>query len=67
MAPQWPMELVTVMEFIPESETQTKLKISWIYAGIEDSEGETFRGAHEGMKGGWTGTLNSLAAFLNKN
>lgn len=66
MAPQWPLQMVTVMDFIPEGEKQTKLKISCIYAGIEDSEGETFRAAHEGMKGGWTGSLDSLAAYLGK-
>jgi uncharacterized protein YndB with AHSA1/START domain len=65
MAPQWPLEMVTVMEFIPEGEMQTKLKISWVYAGIEDSEGETFRAAHDGMKGGWTGWFDSLAAYLS--
>jgi uncharacterized protein YndB with AHSA1/START domain len=67
MAPQWPLEMVTVMEFIPVGAAQTWLKISWIYAGVDDAEGETFRTSHEGMKGGWTGTLDSLAAFLNKN
>jgi uncharacterized protein YndB with AHSA1/START domain len=67
MAPQWPLEIVTVMEFIPGGEMQTRLKISWIYAGVDDAEGETFRGAHEGMKGGWTGTLDALAAYLGKS
>jgi uncharacterized protein YndB with AHSA1/START domain len=66
MAPQWPLEMVTVMDFIATSETQTTLKISWTYAGTDDAEGETFRAAHDGMKGGWTGTLDSLAAYLSK-
>lgn len=67
LAPQWPLEIVTVMDFIAEGENQTKLKISWIHAGVEDAEGETFRAAHEGMKGGWTATLDSLAAYLGKS
>jgi uncharacterized protein YndB with AHSA1/START domain len=66
MAPQWPLEMVTVMEFIPEGAQQTKLKISWIYAGVEQSEGDAFRAAHDGMKGGWTGTLDNLQAYLAK-
>jgi uncharacterized protein YndB with AHSA1/START domain len=66
MAPQWPLEMVTVMEFIPEGDTQTKLVISWVYAGVDDAEGDTFKGAHESMKGGWSGTLDSLAAYLSK-
>jgi uncharacterized protein YndB with AHSA1/START domain len=66
MSPTWPQEMVTVMEFVPEGEKQTKLKISWIYAGVEQSEGEAFRAAHEGMNGGWTGTLDNLQAYLAK-
>jgi uncharacterized protein YndB with AHSA1/START domain len=67
MAPTWPLEMLTIMEFLPEGEKQTRLKISWIYAGIDDAEGETFRGAHEGMNGGWTGSLDGLYAHLTNN
>jgi uncharacterized protein YndB with AHSA1/START domain len=67
MAPTWPMEMLTVMDFIPEGDKQTRLKISWIYAGIDDAEGETFRAAHDGMNGGWTGTLDGLYAYLTNN
>jgi len=66
MAPQWPLEMVTVMEFMPEGAKQTKLKIGWIYAGVEQAEGEAFRAAHESMSGGWTGTLDNLQAYLAK-
>ena len=67
MAPTWPMEMLTIMDFIPAGEKRTRLKISWIYAGVEDAEGETFRSAHEGMKLGWTGTLDGLYAYLTNN
>jgi uncharacterized protein YndB with AHSA1/START domain len=67
MAPTWPMEMLTVMEFIAEGENQTRLKISWIYAGVDDVEGETFRSAHAGMSGGWTGTLDGLNVYLSNN
>lgn len=67
MAPQWPLEMVTVMEFLPLSDKETKLKISWIHVGVEDTEGETFRAAHDGMTGGWNGSLDKLAAFLSKS
>ncbi len=66
MAPTWPKEMLTVMEFTPEGPKQTKLKISWIYAGIDDTEANTFHAAHEGMTGGWTGSLNALEAYLAK-
>ena len=64
MAPTWPKEMVTVFEFIPEGPKQTKLKINWVYAGADDAEANTFRAAHEGMTGGWSGTLDSLQKFL---
>lgn len=67
MAPTWPKQMVTVFEFIPESTNQTKLKINWIYTGADDAEGNTFRAAHDGMTGGWNGTLDSLQKFLAKN
>ena len=66
MAPTWPREMVTVMEFIPEGPKQTKLKISWIYSGIDDAEAATFHAAHEGMTGGWTGSLDTLQTYLAK-
>jgi uncharacterized protein YndB with AHSA1/START domain len=67
MAPTWPSEVLTIMDFIPDGERQARLKISWIYAGVDDAEGETFRAAHDGMKGGWTGTLDGLYAYLTNN
>ena len=67
MSPTWPKEMVTVFEFIPESQSQTKLKISWIYAGIDEGEAETFRAAHGSMTIGWTGSLDALQNYLNAN
>jgi uncharacterized protein YndB with AHSA1/START domain len=67
LAPTWPMEMLTEMGFIPEGEKQTRLKISWINTGVDDAEGETFRAAHDGMKGGWTGTLDGLSVYLANN
>ena len=67
MAPTWPKEMVTVFEFIAEGPMQSTLKINWIYAGVDDAEGETFRAAHAGMTGGWNGTLDSLQKYLSQN
>ncbi len=64
MAPTWPMEMLTVMELTPGGENQSRLKISWIYSGTDDTEAQTFQSAHEGMRGGWTGTLDGLGAYL---
>jgi uncharacterized protein YndB with AHSA1/START domain len=67
MAPTWPREMLTVMEFVSEGAKQSRLKISWIYAGTDDTEAATFHAAHDGMTGGWTGSLNMLAAHLAKS
>jgi len=67
MSPTWPKEMVTVFEFIPQGEKQTRLKISWIYSGVDDTEASTFHAAHEGMTGGWTGSLDALQNYLSKN
>ncbi len=64
MAPTWPMEMVSIFEFSSVGEMKSKLKISWINAGVDDAEGYTFRTAHDGMAGGWTGTLDSLQKYL---
>ncbi len=66
MAPTWPKEMLTVMDFIPEGEKQTRLKISWIYAGVDDAEAGTFHAAHEGMTGGWSGSLDVLQNYLSQ-
>ena len=67
MAPTWPQEMLTVFEFVPEGAKQTKLKISWIYAGVDDTEASTFHAAHKGMTGGWTGSLDALQKYLGQH
>lgn len=67
MAPNWPMEMITIFDFIPESENQTRLKITWINARISDEEAKTFAAAHAGMNQGWTGSLDKLYEYLTKS
>ena len=67
MAPTWPKEMLTTFEFIPDAENKTTLRIIWTYAGIDETEAATFHAAHEGMKGGWTGSLDHLQNYLSKN
>ena len=64
MAPTWPREMTTVFDFIPTGEKQTTLRISWIFAGIDDAEAATFVSAHAGMTQGWTGSLDKLNDYL---
>jgi uncharacterized protein YndB with AHSA1/START domain len=67
MAPTWPLEMLTVLDFIPESEHQTRLKITWINARTSDEETKTFHAAHAGMTQGWTGSLDQLSVYLAAN
>lgn len=67
MAPTWPKEMTTIFEFIPAGDKQTTLKINWIFAGIDDAEAAIFAGAHDGMRQGWTGSLDQLNDYLTKN
>lgn len=67
MAPNWPLEMITIFNFIAESETQTRLKITWINARISDEEAHTFKNAHAGMNQGWTNSLDKLYEYLTKS
>jgi uncharacterized protein YndB with AHSA1/START domain len=67
MAPTWPLEMLTVFDFIPEGENQTRLKITWINTRISDDEIKTFASAHAGMTQGWTGSLDQLNIYLVAN
>ncbi len=66
MAPDWPKEMLTVMDFVVEGPQQTRLKISWINTQVRDAEVATFAGAHAGMTQGWTGSLDKLYEHLTK-
>ena len=45
---------------------KTKLAIRWSPLNPTDEERKTFDSSHEGMKQGWTGTFDQLAAYLAK-
>jgi uncharacterized protein YndB with AHSA1/START domain len=65
MAPTWPLEMIATFDFTPEDDNQTRLKISWVYAGVDDAEAATFHASHDGMCGGWTATLDALQTYLD--
>lgn len=37
-----PRELVTLCEFIVEGPRQARLKVGWVYSGVDDVEASTF-------------------------
>jgi uncharacterized protein YndB with AHSA1/START domain len=49
---------------LTERAGKTELTLRWAPYGATESERLTFGLSHEGMKQGWTGTMDQLAAYL---
>jgi uncharacterized protein YndB with AHSA1/START domain len=61
----WPRETLSTTRFI-EQDGGTTLAIEWSAWNATPEEQATFDGAHDGMKLGWQGTFEQLAAYLAK-
>jgi uncharacterized protein YndB with AHSA1/START domain len=63
MSATWPLETLSKTTFT-EHDGRTTLEIRWsVYNGTAEEQA-TFDGAHDGMKQGWTGTLDQLEEYL---
>ena len=65
MAATWPLEMLSTTT-LAQHEGKTILTIRWEPLNANAEERKTFAGAHEGMKQGWNGTFDQLAAYLAK-
>jgi uncharacterized glyoxalase superfamily protein PhnB/uncharacterized protein YndB with AHSA1/START domain len=65
MSPTWPREMLSTFALTGQG-GKTTVTIEWIPLNPTEEERKTFDGAHEGMKQGWTGTFDQLAAYLAK-
>jgi uncharacterized protein YndB with AHSA1/START domain len=66
MSPTWPLELLSTITF-DERQNSTLLTVRWaLLPSATDEERKTFNAARDGMNQGWTGTLDQLAAYLEK-
>jgi len=65
MSPTWPLEMLSTFS-LAEQDGKTTVTVQWIPLNTTEEEGKTFDAAHEGMKQGWTGTFDQLAAYLAK-
>jgi uncharacterized protein YndB with AHSA1/START domain len=65
MSPTWPREMLSTFT-LAEQGRKTAVNIEWIPLNPTDEERKTFDGAHDGMKQGWTGTMDQLAEYLAK-
>jgi uncharacterized protein YndB with AHSA1/START domain len=63
MSATWPLEMLSTFT-LAEENGRTVVTIEWIPLNATEEELATFNAAHEGMKQGWTGTFDQLAAYL---
>ena len=66
LAPAWPLELLSIFTFEEEPGGKTKFTIRWSPHNATEEERKTFAASHDGMRQGWTGTLDQLAEYLAK-
>lgn len=66
MSANWPLELLSTITFAAQN-GKTQITIQWLPVNASDVERKTFDEAHEGMRVGWTGSLDQLEAYLAQN
>lgn len=59
----WPLEMHTVVTF-EETGGKTKMTVTWSAHNATKEEQDTFDSSFDGMKQGWTGTIEQLEAYL---
>src|SRR5205085_7558434 len=64
MAPTWPLEMLSTFTFDEEAGGRTKVTIRWSAYNATAEEQKTFDAGHERMRGGWGGTMDQLATYL---
>ncbi len=66
MNPDWPREMLTTVRF-KDLGGRTEVTIEWVPVdGSSELEIDTFDKGRDSMKGGWTGTLEQLTAYISK-
>lgn len=63
MSATWPLEMLTTITLLPLGD-KTRVTVEWMPLFPAAEEIETFNSAHEGMKMGWTGSLDTLQQYL---
>jgi uncharacterized protein YndB with AHSA1/START domain len=64
MAPTWPLQMLTTVTLEDAPGGKTKLTLRWSPLDASAEEQSTFDAAHDGMRGGWTGSFERLDAYL---
>ena len=66
MAPTWPLELLSTFTFTEAGQGKSTFTVTWTPLDPTPGERATFDAGRASMKGGWSGTMEQLAAYLAK-
>jgi uncharacterized protein YndB with AHSA1/START domain len=61
----WPSEMLSKTTLTEEG-GKTNLSLEWLPLNPTEEERNTFDSSHDGMKQGWTGTMDQLVEYLAK-
>jgi uncharacterized protein YndB with AHSA1/START domain len=67
MAPNWPIEMLSVFTFEEQQDGKTKFTVRWSPLDPTAEEQRSFDTGHASMTQGWTGTIDKLDAYLANN
>lgn len=62
----WPLKLLSTFTFEDAPGGKTKFTVTWRPLDATAEEQQTFDKMHDSMTQGWSGTMESLAAYLSK-
>ncbi len=65
LSPTWPIEMLSTFLFT-ETAGRTTFTVDWSPLNPTAEERATFDAGHASMTGGWSGTMDKLAAYLAK-
>ncbi|HYC99781.1 MAG TPA: SRPBCC family protein [Phycisphaerales bacterium] len=63
LSADWPAEILSTIEFTAQGE-KTAITVTWVPINATETERRTFTEGESSMRGGWTGTLDQLEAYL---
>jgi uncharacterized protein YndB with AHSA1/START domain len=64
MAPEWPMELMSIFTFEEQPGGKTKFTVRWSPYNPTAGEQKVFDEGHASMNQGWSGTMDQLETYL---
>lgn len=64
-SPTWPLQMLSTCRFAERGD-ETTVSLEWTPINPTEEECQTFEGADDGMRQGWSGTFDQLAAYLAK-